>query len=214
VSTVDSAELLRPGLLEGVTIMLAHESAARAGAGAEPGGSPLAEALAAGARVLSGRVSECPLPVEEEPLAEQLRREGAPDVLVVDAAGVFAAAAQAGPARAALSRTSQRAWEVTRAVAAALIEQQRPGRIVLVAPPEQADPADALTFSRATRAALENLARTTSIEWSRYAITIVAIAPGRATSAETVAALCAYLASPAGAYFSGCVLALDGQRRD
>ena len=61
--------------------------------------------------------------------------------------------------------------------------------------------------ARAARAGLENLARTLSIEWSRHAITTVAIAPAPDTDAGELAALCAYLASPAGAYFSGCLLA-------
>ena len=145
---------------------------------------------------------------------QQLRDDGPPDLLVVDAAGVFAAAGE--PARAALGRAMQLTWEVTRAVAGALIEQQRPGRIVLVAPAAGADPGDAAddaSHARATRAGLENLARTTSIEWARYGITPVAIAPGPDTTGETLAALCAYLASPAGAYFSGCVLALEVARR-
>ncbi len=42
------------------------------------------------------------------------------------------------------------------------------------------------------------------------AITAVTIAPGAATTAGEVAALTAYLASPAGAYFSGCLLDLRG----
>ncbi len=134
---------------------------------------------------------------------------------MVDAAGVFAAAGE--PARDALGRTMQLTWEVTRVVAGALIEQQRPGRIVLVAPAEgagagAADGADTRTHVRATRAGLENLARTMSIEWARYGITPVTIATGADTTGETVAALCAYLASPAGSYFSGCLLALDGPR--
>jgi NAD(P)-dependent dehydrogenase (short-subunit alcohol dehydrogenase family) len=48
------------------------------------------------------------------------------------------------------------------------------------------------------------------VEWARHSITVVAIAPGAASTAEEVAALCAYLASPAGAYFSGCLLDLRG----
>src|ERR671934_252664 len=48
------------------------------------------------------------------------------------------------------------------------------------------------------RAGLENLARTLSIEWARHAVTTVAIAPGASTSAGELAALVAYLASPAG----------------
>lgn len=225
MSALASAELLRPGLLEGVSIMLAHtdadapgESGAPAGARspAQPGaraGSPLPQALADGSRALSARLSECPLPVDEESFASRLRQEGAPDMLVVDAAGVFAASPE--PARDALGRTMQLTWEVTRAVAAALIEERRPGRIVLVAPPASSDspgepPTEEQSHARATRAGLENLARTLSIEWSRYPITTVTLAPGPDTAGETLASLCAYLASPAGSYFSGCVLGMAG----
>jgi hypothetical protein len=70
--------------------------------------------------------------------------------------------------------------------------------IVLVAPP----PGDA--HAEAARAGLENMARTLSIEWAGRGIRPVAIAPGRATSPAEIAELVAYLASPAGAYFSGC----------
>ena len=59
-------------------------------------------------------------------------------------------------------------------------------------------------------AGLENLARTLSIEWARYAITLVTIAPGAQTSAGEVAAVTAFLASPAGAYYSGCLFDLRG----
>jgi hypothetical protein len=38
----------------------------------------------------------------------------------------------------------------------------------------------------------------------------VTIAPGDSTSASELAALTAYLASEAGAYFSGCLLDLGG----
>ena len=218
MSATTTAELLRPGLLEGVSIMLACAA----------GSTTLRDALADSAQATSARLTECGLPVEEEPFALRLREQGPPDLLVVDSAGVFAAAG--GPARTALGRTMQLTWEVTRLVTGALIEQQRPGRIVFVAPAEgggRGDPhtgadvsgadtsaadtsaADTRTHVRATRAGLENLARTTSIEWARYGITIVTILPGAEAPPESLAALCAYLASPAGSYFSGCVLALD-----
>jgi hypothetical protein len=58
----------------------------------------------------------------------------------------------------------------------------------------------------ALRAALENLARTLSTEWARHQLTTVTLAPAAEGAADEVAALVAYLASPAGAYFSGCVL--------
>jgi citronellol/citronellal dehydrogenase len=207
VTAPSCAELLRPGLLEGVSIMLASTGAAPAPGSAAPFGESLRAAVAESARALSARLRECPLPVEEEALAQRLAEEGAPDMLVVDAAGVFAGETEP---RAALRRTMQMTWEVTRVTAGALIEQERPGRIVLLAPPVSSRPPDDRSHARATRAGLENLARTVSIEWSRYGITTVAIAPAPGTFAQTLAALCAYLASPAGSYFSGCLLALDG----
>ncbi len=78
------------------------------------------------------------------------------------------------------------------------------GRVVSTPAP------DAGEYATAARAGLENLARTLSIEWARCGIATVAIAPGESTAASEVAALVAYLASPAGAYFSGCLLDLRG----
>jgi hypothetical protein len=57
-------------------------------------------------------------------------------------------------------------------------------------------------------AALENTARTLSIEWARHAIRTAAVLPGDATSDDDVAGLIAYLASRAGDYFSGCAFTL------
>jgi NAD(P)-dependent dehydrogenase (short-subunit alcohol dehydrogenase family) len=69
------------------------------------------------------------------------------------------------------------------------------GLIVLIAPVA----GDA--HAEAARAGLENMARTLSIEWARLGIRPVAVLPG---GVGDVAELVAYLASPAGAYFSGC----------
>ena len=118
------------------------------------------------------------------------------------AAGKPAQSGSAGPCGACLDG----AWEVTRAVAnAAFIDAGRPGRIVYLAPPSR--DAARRRARGAARAGLENLARTLSIEWARYAITLVTIAPGEHVAGE-VGALAAYLGSPAGAYFSGCLLDL------
>jgi citronellol/citronellal dehydrogenase len=87
----------------------------------------------------------------------------------------------------------------------ALLPEGAGGRIVYLAPARASH-----EHADAARAGLENLARTLSIEWARYAITAVSIMPGRATSAGEVSSLVAYLASPAGAYFSGCRLDLGG----
>ncbi|MCW2991511.1 MAG: hypothetical protein JWM73_2105 [Solirubrobacterales bacterium] len=87
------------------------------------------------------------------------------------------------------------AFIATRAVANAWIAAERGGKVVLVAPGDDAP----------QRAALENLARTLSVEWARYGITPTAILPG---ADEPVAELVAFLASPAGDYYSGCTFTL------
>lgn len=74
------------------------------------------------------------------------------------------------------------------------------GRIVFIAPARGASP---------VTAALENLARTLSVEWARHSITVVTLVPGSDTRAKDLASLVAYLLSPAGAYFSGARLDLD-----
>ena len=95
------------------------------------------------------------------------------------------------------------AWLALRPLAKVWIDgEQRGGKLLLIAPP----PGDA--GAEAARAGLENLARTLSIEWSRYGIRIVAILPGAATEPEEVAELAAFLASRAGDYYSGCAFRL------
>ena len=95
-----------------------------------------------------------------------------------------------------------------------------------------------MVHSGAARAAVENMMRTLSVEWSRFGIRLCAVAPGQfdtevfrtkypaevvATVPDTVplgrlgrpeemAWLIAFLASPAGDFFSGAVLTIDGAR--
>ena len=114
--------------------------------------------------------------------------ETSPHVLVFDGAAAFSAAPGADAAQATLDG----AWDAIRPAA------QNPMLIVLLAPPPGGADAEA------ARAGLENLARTLSIEWARLGIRPVAIHPGAQTPAEEVAELAAFLASPAGAYYSGC----------
>jgi NAD(P)-dependent dehydrogenase (short-subunit alcohol dehydrogenase family) len=147
--------------------------------------------------------------IVDQMVAAAITELGSLDLLVVDGAGLFAQ----GGLRTCLDAT----WNVTRAVVnlaflgAEPSSSDRPGsgsaprRIVYLAPAS-----DAGEHAGAARAGLENLARTLSIEWARHGITLVTIAPGEATAAGEVAALAAYLASPAGAYFSGCLLDLRG----
>jgi NAD(P)-dependent dehydrogenase (short-subunit alcohol dehydrogenase family) len=213
----DTSELLRSGLLEGVSLLLA-----RADEGARVEASA-ADAIRTACTGLGARVLECrPIPAgsphglgEAECEAEverALAEAGSIETLVVDGADLYAAAAAAASgdeserARSALAACLDASWNVTRSLAnRAFLERERPGRIVYVAPAPSAG-----EHAEAARAGLENLARTLSIEWARHAITVVTIAPGNATLAGEVAALTAYLASPAGAYFSGCLLDLQG----
>jgi NAD(P)-dependent dehydrogenase (short-subunit alcohol dehydrogenase family) len=138
------------------------------------------------------------LPADADAVAALARAEP-PSTLVVDAAGPFGAGGHAG-LLAALDET----WDVVRGVAtAAWVPAGPPGRIVLLAPRPGVG-----GHAEAARAGLENLARTLSIEWARFGVTTTALAPGPDASDEDVATLVAYLASPAGDYFSGARLDL------
>jgi NAD(P)-dependent dehydrogenase (short-subunit alcohol dehydrogenase family) len=219
MSATDASTLLRPGLLERVCVLLAHDPAADA---QQSFGAGVGSACAG----LGAHVCECRLAVaasvdDEADSVERVATQatgqaaaeaGAVELLVLDAASVFSRVSEdplhadrREAARDALRACLDVSWNVTRVVAErAFLPESRGGRIVYLAPR-----ADAGEHADAARAGLENLARTLSIEWARHGVTAVAIAPGVASSAE-VAALTAYLASPAGAYFSGCLLDLRG----
>jgi NAD(P)-dependent dehydrogenase (short-subunit alcohol dehydrogenase family) len=223
-------ELLRPGLLAGVSVLLAGPGPAQ-GPGRSAGAAAGAACAELGARVAVCELAgEGALLVEEEAVdravAGSLGESGVLDLLVVDGAALFAAAGPGAGApadgsegsRAALRGALEAAWSVTRAVVnLAFLPRtlkgtpcraqagDRGGRIVYLAPAP-----DAGEHAEAAGAGLENLARTLSVEWARHGITIVTIAPGPATTTGEMATLVAYLASPAGAYFSGCLLDLRG----
>ncbi|HTA34884.1 MAG TPA: hypothetical protein VK721_15790 [Solirubrobacteraceae bacterium] len=223
MSAIDASTLLRPGLLEHVSIVIARAS----DAGAE---DSVGADLGAACTGLGARVWACELAADwgvegqedataraaAEAGAQALADSGAIGLLAVDAASVFSRACEDGghtsrrggdgyATRHALGACLDASWNVTRVVAErAFLPDSRGGRIVYVAPRS-----DAGEHADAACAGLENLARTLSIEWARHGVTAVAIAPGMASAAE-LAALTAYLASPAGAYFSGCLLDLRG----
>ena len=214
--------LLRPRSLDGVSVLLAH---ARSTDGAGSLDSPAA-ATASAIRELRGAVAECALATAGPPagadaggadagrceaaVERALAEAGALDVLVLDADSLFERAAEAD-AHGALERCLQTSWALTRAVVtSAFLDRSRRGRVLYLAPTDAGGHEDRGLYARAARAGLENLARTLSIEWSRHAVTTVAILPGARTQPYELAQICAYLASPAGAYFSGCVLDLSG----
>ncbi len=215
--------LLRPGVLDGLGIVVAGAG------GSFPG---FAAAIADGCAQLGASVASLLAETDEEGTAAAALSLAAPadaSVLVCDAAGLLArelaggspplsgreSLAEAGGALAAALACT---WNAVRAIVLpAMLERERPGRVIAVAPP-----ADGRPVADAARAALENLARTLSVEWARHGVTTVSIAPGGGTTPDEMAALVAYLASPAGAYYSGCELdqrgvsaaaALDGRLR-
>lgn len=168
----------------------------RAVAVAGPVSDPVSGALASlGARTEA-------LPAGDESELEAWARERAPlHGLVYDAASAFA-----GGGEVTLQGALEQAWSAVHAVAVgALIEAAGPGKIVLVAPRADAGP-----LAGAAAAALENLARTLSVEWARYAITATAVVPGPTAGDEALAELVCFLVSSAGDYFSGCRFDLRG----
>ncbi|HTD08609.1 MAG TPA: hypothetical protein VK680_06935 [Solirubrobacteraceae bacterium] len=227
--TIDASELLFPGLLEGVSVVLAQAPGGASGDGAvrKATSRSLAGAVGSACAGLGAHVIGVPLDGDcrdsrgETELGKTVERLLADvcadlEVLVIDGAGLFAHAlvsARSGEgsssARAALRACLDAGWSATHAfVNHILLPGGRGGRIVYLAPA-----ADAGEHADAALSGLENLARTLSIEWARHGITTVAVAPpcGSPTNvAGEVAALTAYLASPAGAYFSGCLLDLRG----
>src|SRR5947207_331616 len=127
-------------------------------------------------------------------------------------------------------------WLMTHAVATKAMIPQQGGKVISVTlSPHHGLPA--MAHSSAARAAVENLMRVLAIEWARFNIRTTAIASGhfrtdalkkypqpvqdgvartvplqRLGEAEEQAWLVAFLASPAGDYYSGDVITIDGAR--
>src|SRR3954454_13644853 len=127
-------------------------------------------------------------------------------------------------------------WLMSHAVATKSMIPNDGGKIISVTlSPHHGLPG--MAHSSAARAAVENLMRVLSIEWARFNIRTTAIATGhfrtealkkypqpvqdsvartvpvqRLGEAEEQAWLIAYLASPAGDYYSGDVITIDGAR--
>ncbi len=199
--------LLRPGLLAQTRVVLAGapESSAE---GFSSAARALCESL--GAKLAGCEPSFAGTHEEREAatgeaMAGALAGLGGASVLIVDAEAMY----ERAPGSGGLADALQASWDATRALAnLAFIPDSAGGRILLLAPRSGGED----VYSAGAAAGLENLARTLSIEWARYGITTVAIAPGLQTPEDELAALCAWLASPAGDYFSGCLLDLRGPR--
>jgi NAD(P)-dependent dehydrogenase (short-subunit alcohol dehydrogenase family) len=139
------------------------------------------------------------LPAEEERVGEWARARAPLDAHVHGAGSAFGSGGQSG-----LLGALDGAWAAVREVAVgALIGSEAPAKIVLLGPRPDAGP-----LAEAARAGLENLARTLSVEWARYGVTAVMLAPGRGAQAADIGTAVAFLVSEAGGYLSGCRLEL------
>jgi citronellol/citronellal dehydrogenase len=250
------SEIFRPGLLEGQVIVVT-------GGGSGIGRATAVELAALGATVVvAGRRIE---PLEEtaalcegeagscEPVACDIRdeeqvnafvdgvveRHGRINTLVNNAGGQYMSPAEditPKGFRAVVRLNLEGTWLMTHAVATKSMIPSGGGKVISVTlSPHHGLPG--MTHSSAARAAVENMMRVLSIEWSRFDIKLNAIATGhfetdaiqkypepvKAGVAKTVplgrmgqpveqAWLVAYLASPAGDYYSGSIFTIDGAR--
>jgi NAD(P)-dependent dehydrogenase (short-subunit alcohol dehydrogenase family) len=176
--------VLRPALLDGIGIALAGCT--------DPG------RLATGLEALGARIEHLHSGRDAEEPGEWALAQGPLSGLVFDAASAFGRGGPDG-----LLAALDAAWEAVLELASDLIAARRPGKLLLLAPAPAAGP-----FAPAAADALENLARTVSVEWARYGITTCAIVPGHATGPETLVELVGYLLCAAGSYFTGCRLEL------
>lgn len=166
---------------------------------------------------------------------------GAIDVLVNNAGGQFLAPAEDITAKGfetVVRLNVLGSWLMTHEVATrSMIPGARGGRIVNVTlSPHNGLPG--MVHSAAARAAVENMGRTLSVEWARFNICVNTLAvgqfatetlltkypqvvvdnlassvpAGRLGRPEEFAWAVAYLASPAGDFYSGSVLTIDGAR--
>jgi citronellol/citronellal dehydrogenase len=169
-----------------------------------------------------------------------LAKHGRIDTLVNNAGGQYMTPAEDISAKGfdTVQRLNVRGtWLMTHAVATrSMIPDARGGKVLNVTlSPHHGLPG--MAHSSSARAAVENLTRVLSIEWARFGIRVNALAAGhfatdalkkypkpvyegvartvplqRLGEAEEQAWLVAYLASPAGDYYSGDVITIDGAR--
>jgi citronellol/citronellal dehydrogenase len=171
-----------------------------------------------------------------------LERHGRLDVLVNNAGGQFMSPAEAITPkgfRTVIELNVLGTWLMCHAAATRAFIPQKGGKVLSVTlSPHNGMPG--MVHSGAARAAVENMMRTLAIEWSRFNIKLCALAAGqfgtetlrtkypkvvvenversvplgRVGEPEEMAWLVAYLASPAGDFFSGTTITIDGARDD
>lgn len=167
-----------------------------------------------------------------------LERFGAIDILVNNAGGQFAAPAEEislNGWRAVHRLSVEAVWNVTRTVAVRSMIPNRRGVVVFLGfSPRRG--ISGFAHACAARAAVENLAAGLCLEWSRYGIRSICVAPGtirteglegtygsaqtgaweravplgRLGRPEEVATVIAFLTSRGGAYVTGATVVVDG----
>ncbi len=250
------SEIFKPDLLAGQVALVS-------GGGSGLGRRSAIELAALGAKVVvcgrraepldetvalcaEGRVSARVCDIREEDQVDTLvdavlADHGQIDLLVNNAGGQFLTPAEditPKGFRTVIRLNVEGTWLMTHAVATkAMIPSGAGGKIVNVTiSPHNGLPG--MAHSSAARAAVENLTRVLSIEWSRYGIKLNSIAAGqfatetlrtkypkvvvdhleqtipagRLGTEEEFAWAIAYLASPAGDFYSGSILTMDGAR--
>ena len=230
------------GLGKATAVELARLGAVVVGCGrrAEP-----LEAMVAEVDTAGGRAEAVAMDIRDDAAVEALfdgvlERHGRLDALVNNAGGQFLSPAEAISAkgfRTVIELNVTGTWLMTHAAATKAFIPQGEGKVVSVTlSPHNGMPG--MVHSGAARAAVENMMRTLSIEWSRFGIRLCAVAAGqfdtetlrtkypaqvveaipstvplgRLGTEEEMAWLLAYLVSPAGDFFSGTVLTMDGAR--
>jgi NAD(P)-dependent dehydrogenase (short-subunit alcohol dehydrogenase family) len=169
-----------------------------------------------------------------------LERHSRIDLLVNNAGGQFLSPAEAITPkgfRTVIELNVQGTWQMTHGAATKAFIPQGEGKVIsITVSPHMGFPG--MVHTGAARAAVESMTRTLSVEWARFGTRLVAVAIGqfdtetlrtkypkaivenvagtvplgRLGTEEEMAWLVAYLASPAGDFFSGCVITLDGAR--
>jgi citronellol/citronellal dehydrogenase len=252
---VPQSGLFAPGVLEGQVALVS-------GGGSGLGRATALELAACGAHVVvcgrrrepleetaaqaeDGRCEAVECDIREEEQVESLvdgaiDRHGKIDLLVNNAGGQYMVPAEditPKGFRTVMRLNVEGTWLMTHAVATKAMIPGGGGKIVNVTlSPHHGLPA--MAHSSAARAAVENLTRVLSIEWSRFGILLTAIAAGhfetetlktkyprqvvesvastvplqRLGQPEEFARLVAFIATPGGDYLSGTVLTMDGAR--